>query len=119
MRKYAPIKLPPIRAGEIDGRYIDLTSDLGEVGDSIPTMNNVFLTFRRLDGFTLSPDDLQLAGQDWPNMLDPSGLILTIGLTSPLLSAGMRYRMTLTVNKTLQNRLFISDMTIDVLASMG
>jgi hypothetical protein len=28
-----PVCMPPLRAGEVDGRYIDASTDLGFVGD--------------------------------------------------------------------------------------
>lgn len=118
-RQSMPIELPAIRAGEIDGRYINLTADLGAVEDSIPSLNVVSIAITRRDGFAMTVDDLALAGSSWPNTLDATGLILTIGLAPPATAAGSSYRLTLTVNKTLQSRLFIRDLTIDVLAEMG
>ena len=114
-----PIQLPSIRAGEIDGRYIDLTNDLGAVQDRIVSLETVTITILRRDGFAMTADDLALAGFAWPNTLDSTGLILTIGLTAPAASALIQYRLTLTVNKTMQARLFVRDLTIDVLAAMG
>jgi hypothetical protein len=114
-----PPAMPAIRAGEIDGRYIDLRSDLGAVDDQIPSLSQVSIGITRRDGFPMTADDLALAGTDWPNTLDPSGLILTLGLKPPPPSGGTRYLLTLTVNKTLQARLFIRDLTIDVLTTMG
>ncbi|HEY4153520.1 MAG TPA: hypothetical protein VGM38_09385 [Pseudolysinimonas sp.] len=118
-RQYMPVTLPAIRAGEIDGRYIDLTSDLGAVGDYIPSLSNVSIAIIRRDGFPMTSDDLALAGSDWPNTLDATGLIVTIGLAPPAAAAGVGYQLTLTVNKTLQSRLFIRDLDINVLAAMG
>lgn len=115
-----PLDLPPIRAGEIDGRYVDFTSDLGPPGDQIPSLGVVSVAIVRTDGFPSVPGtDLMLAGSDWPNTLDPTQLILTIGLNAPSASAGSTYQVTITVNKTLQGRLFIRDLMIDVLALMG
>ena len=114
-----PIQLPSIRAGEIDGRYIDLTNDLGAVEDRITTLDTVTITILRRDGFAMTADDLALAGADWPNTLDSSGLILTLGLKPPAASALTQYRLTITVDKTLQARLFVRDVWIDVLAAMG
>lgn len=124
-----PILLAPIRAGEIDSRFVDLTNDLGAAGDQIhpgtpnpggaPILLTVSIGFIRNDGFPTTSGDLTLAGRDWPITLDPTGLVLTIGLNAPVTAAGVSYRLVLTVNKTMQGRLFIRDMTIDVLASMG
>jgi hypothetical protein len=115
----APVILPAIRAGEIDGRFIDLTSDLGAVGDQITSINTVSFTIIRRDGFPLASDDLVLAGSDWPNTLDDTHLIVTIGLAPPATAGGRRYQLTMTVNKTMQARLFIRDLWIDVLTAMG
>ena len=115
----APILLPPIRAGEIDGRFIDLTADLGSAGDVIPSIGVVSVVFTRRDGFPVTSNDLGSAGSGWPDTLDATGLILTLGLLAPSTAAGVSYGISVTVNKTMQGRLFIRDMTIDVLASMG
>jgi len=114
-----PILLNPIRAGEIDGRFVDLTNDLGAAGDKISDLSTVSVGFVRHDGFPATTNDLGSAGVDWPNTLDPTGLILTIGLSAPSTAAGVNYGIVLTVDKTLQGRLFIRDLTIDVLATMG
>jgi hypothetical protein len=120
MRKqFPPIPINPIRAGEIDGRAINLTADLGAVGDLIPSLDTVFLFIVRRDGFPMTSNDLTIAGSAWPNTLDANGLQLTIGLAPPTASAGIGYLITLMVNKTMQQRLFIRDLTIDVLALMG
>jgi hypothetical protein len=118
-RQLAPVALPAIRCGEIDGRYIDFSADLGTVADYIPSINNVDIAIIRRDGFPMAAEDLAVAGPPWPNTLDPDGLVLTIGLQPPLGSAGRRYQLTVTVNKTLQGRIFIRDLWIDVLAAMG
>lgn len=115
----APIMLPPIRAGEIDGRFIDLTNDLGAAGDSITSIDTVSFIITRRDGFSLTGDDLGLAGGSWPNAIDSTGLVVTVGLAPPFTSAGMSYGLAIMVNLTAQGRLFIRDLTIDVLASMG
>lgn len=119
-RTSSPVQLEPMRAGEIDGRSIDLTPDLGgAIGDQVPSLSNVAIAIQRIDGFPTTSDDLTLAGSDWPNALDATKLILTIGLTAPAAAASHKYQITITVNKTMQGRLFIRDLTIEVLASMG
>ena len=115
----APILMPPIRAGEIDSRFVDLTADLGSAGDAIPNIGTVSIAFTRRDGFPVTGNDLGLAGSAWPNTLDATGLILTLGLLAPEAAAGISYGLSVTVDKTAQGRLFIRDMIIDVLASMG
>lgn len=114
-----PVQLAPIRAGEIDGRIIDLTADLGPSGDQIIDLTTVGIGILRQDGFPMTPADLAVAGTAWPLALDTTHLVLTIGLNAPTTAAGVAYLLTLTVNKTLQARLFIRDMTINVLAIMG
>lgn len=114
-----PILLPAIRAGEIDSRFVDLTADLGSAGDMIPSLSVVSIGFSRRDGFPITDNDLGLANKSWPNTLDPTGLILTIGLLAPSSAAGISYGMSVTINQTMQGRIFIRDMIIDVLASMG
>jgi hypothetical protein len=121
---FPPVPLEPIRAGEIDGRSIDVGADLGPIGDSIPSIDVVSIDIKRRDGFPMSAYDLVLAGPDWPMTLDDTGLIVTIGLKAPVVTAGYPwsgrgYQLTLTVNKTMQSRLFIRDLYIDVLACMG
>ena len=116
---FPPILLDPIRAGEIDGRYVDLTTDLGAAADRIVSIGNVTIGIVRRDGFPMTSNDLALAGLNWPNAVDPTGLIVTIGLQAPASAAGIGYLLTITVNKTLQSRLYIRDLTIDVLALMG
>lgn len=117
--QFAPVVLDPIRAGEIDGRAIDLTADLGAVGDQVVSIDTIGIGIARRDGFPMNGGDLVLAGSAWPNSLDATGLVLTIGLAPPAEAAGIGYMLTLTVAKTAQQRLFIRDLWIDVLAAMG
>lgn len=119
LRQYAPILLDPMRVGEIDGRAVYLTADLGPVGDQVPSLGTVTVTISRQDGFAIGAGDLILAGSDWPISLDPTGLIVTIGLNAQTGSAGVSYLLTLTVDRTMQNRLFIRDLTLAVLPLMG
>jgi hypothetical protein len=46
---YNPVPIPPLRAGETDGRYIDVSTDLGVVGDSIPDITAVTIAIARVD----------------------------------------------------------------------
>ena len=116
-----PIFLSPIRAGEIDGRSINFANDLGAAGDFISDISTVSVGFVRRDGFPIvAGEDLELAGnQDWPNTIDPTGLILTIGLNALMGASGLSYGLTVVVSKTAQQRLFIRDAIINVLAVMG
>jgi hypothetical protein len=114
-----PVWLPPIRAGETDGRFIDTTLDLGAVGDSIPSLANVSVDIARYDGTPLGAGDLAEAGSAWPNTLDTTNLILTVGLIAPAAAAGVTYWITITVNPTAQDRVWIRDLIITVAAQMG
>jgi len=117
----APILLPAIRAGELDGRFINFTADLGAAGDWIADLRNVNVIVSRRDGFPITDGvDLHVAGPtSWPNTLDPTGLILTIGLQAPGACAGVGYILTVVVSTTAAGRIFVRDATIDVLAHMG
>jgi hypothetical protein len=114
-----PVPIPPLRAGEIDGRYIDVSTDLAVAGDKIDTIETVSIAISRLDGAAMTSNDLQLAGSDWPNALDPTGLIITVGFKAPAPSAGVPYWVTLTVNTTDEGRLYIRDLTMTVAPVLG
>ena len=114
-----PVWLPPMRAGETDGRYLNCTPDLGPFGDSFPSLSVLTLTIARQDSRALSAADLQSAGSAWPDTLDSTGLIPTFGLTAPSGAAGVTYQLTLTANTTVQGRLFIRDMYIEIASIMG
>ena len=116
---YAPVPIPPLRAGEIDGRYIDVSTDLGVVGDKVVTIETVTIAISRADGEPLTDDDLHVAGSDWPNSLDATGQRITVGFHAPPLSAGVPYWVTLVVDKTFQERLYIRDLTMTILPVMG
>lgn len=108
-----------MRAGEIDGRYIDTTPDLGAAGDAIPSASAVTLGISRSDGQPMTSADLMLAGANWPLSVDSSGLVVTAGFYAPASAAGVQYRLVLTVNKTIMGRLFIRDLTMVVSPLMG
>jgi hypothetical protein len=115
----APVPIPPLRAGEVDGRYIDTSSDLGLVGDRIITIDDVAIVIARADGADMTDDDLRVAGGDWPNQIDASGLLITVGFHAPSGCAGVNYWVTLVVDKTLQERLYIRDLTMTPAPVMG
>lgn len=114
-----PRWLPPIRAGEIDGRYVNCGPDLSPFGDSFASIDVLSFGIVRVDGQPTTAADLQQAGTAWPNTLDSTGLIPTVGLTAPSGSAGVTYVVTLTADKTVQNRLFIRDLYIQVAPLLG
>ncbi len=116
---YSPVPIPPLRAGEIDGRYIDVSTDLGVTGDLVTDITTVSIAIARADGEPNTANDLQLAGSNWPNTLDPTGMIITVGFQAPYPSAGVPYWVTLTVSKTFQGRLYIRDLTMTVAPVLG
>jgi hypothetical protein len=67
----------------------------------------------------MTSSDLKLAGANWPNSLDVSGLRITVGFTAPQGSAGVPYWVTLMVNTTYQGRLYIRDLTMTVAPVLG
>jgi hypothetical protein len=115
-----PVWLPPMRAGEIDGRFIDATQDLGMINDYVPGLAALTVSITREDGTALDPiNDLQSAGGAWPDQLDPTGLIITLGLNAPSGAAGQTYWITITVDTTAQGRIWIRDLIMTVAAQMG
>ena len=114
-----PRTLPSMRAGETDGRYIDCTLDLGAASDTIPNINAASITITRQDGNALTANDLQPAGTAWPNTLDSTKLIPTFGFTAPLGAAGVSYKITITVDKTTQGRIFVRDVYMSVVNALG
>jgi hypothetical protein len=114
-----PVWLPALRAGETDGRFIDTSLDLGAVDDYIPSIGNLTVQIARADEEPMTADDLQPAGNLWPNRVDPNGLVITLGLTAPLASAGVTYFVTLIVNPTAMGRLWIRDLALLVSPYLG
>lgn len=116
---WPPVPMPAMRAGETDGRYIDATLDLGAAGDAIPSAAAVQIDIARVDGKATDSTDLQQAGSAWPNSLDATGLIFTVGLLAPASAAGRGYYLTMTVNKTVAGRVFIRDVSLMVAPLLG
>ena len=114
-----PTELPAMRAGEIDGRYMDCGPALLPVGDFIPSISNVTVTVTRRDGNTLTSADLQPAGAAWQPTLSANGLIVTWGWYAPPTSAGVAYLLTLEANPTQEGRTFIRDWLMSVLPLLG
>jgi len=115
---YPAVTLPPMRAGETDGRYIDCTLDLGAPGDTFTSAASITITITRVDGTATTASDLALAGASYPTTLDTTRLIPTIWLTAPAASAGVAYVVTLSAATT-QGREFIRDAYLTVQALMG
>jgi hypothetical protein len=116
---YSPVPIPPLRAGEIDGRYIDTSTDLGVVGDKIIDISTVRIAINRADGEIMTAGDLRLAGNNWPNTLDSTGFVITVGFDAPPDSASVPYWVTLTINQTYLGRLYIRDLTMTVAPILG
>jgi hypothetical protein len=115
----SPVPIPPLRAGETDGRYIDVSTDLGVVGDHVTDIATVQIAIARADNAAMTGNDLKLAGASWPNSLDAAGLRITVGFTAPPGSAGQAYWVTLSVNTTFQGRVYIRDLTMIPAPVMG
>lgn len=115
----APVCIPPLRAGEIDGRYIDVSADLAVVGDKVTDISTVSVAINRADGAPSTANDLRVGGSDWPNSLDATGTVITIGFTAPPGCAGVPYWVTLMVNTTYLGRLYIRDLTMTPAPVMG
>lgn len=114
-----PTQLPAMRAGEIDGRYMDCSPALAPVGDIFTDINTVVITVTRQDGVSMTSGDLQPAPTGWTPSLDATGQIVTFGWYAPATSEGASYVLTLTANPTKEGRLFIRDWLLSVLPLMG
>lgn len=107
--------LDPLVGGELDGRDLDCTDDLGAEGDLIPSVSVVSIVIARQDGFPVTSADLQLATNfGWPMSLDPTRLIVNVGLYAPSTAGGVNYTVTLVVNRTAQERLYVRGFEIQV-----
>jgi hypothetical protein len=103
-----------MRAGEIDGRYLDCTPALAPIGDffaSIPV-----LTIRRIDGAPMTANDLASAGGGWGDTLDATNRVATYGFIAGSAVATYLLRMTAT---TTQGRTFVRDWRMSVLPELG
>lgn len=115
----APVQLPSMQAGETDSRYMDCTPDLGPVSDTFPNIGACSVVVTRADGNALTENDLSVSPSGYPAYLDSTGLIPTFWYQAPLLAAGVDYVLTLTVNKTTQQRIFKRTFLLDVVAQLG
>jgi hypothetical protein len=114
-----PVVFPSMRSGEGDWRIVDCTPDLGPIEDSISAVGTMMVTIARKDGAPMSENDLQVGGANWPNTLDSTGLMPSLGFSAPAGSAGVTYVISLSVFPTTQGRRFIRDVFMTVLALMG
>ncbi len=109
-----PTELPGMRAGEIDGRYLDCTPALAPVGDKF--VGVPALTITRIDGVDLGPDDLASAGVAWADTLDTTARVPTYGFAAGTATATYLLRIS---DATSQGRTFIRDWRISVVPRLG
>jgi hypothetical protein len=115
-----PTELPAMRAGELDGRYFDVSPALAPVGDLITDLSTVSIAVSHYyDALPMGVNDLQPAGGAWPPTMDATGRIVTYGWIAPLGAAGVTYLLTMTVNPTQEGRTFIRDWTMAILPLLG
>jgi len=114
-----PPWMPPIRAGDTDGRYVNCALELGPLQDVIPSIRDVSYVIVRQDGRPLDASDITSAGTSWPDTVDDTGLIITFGFKVPPTNPGRVYQITLTVNKTAQGRIYVRDVMIQVTPKLG
>lgn len=114
-----PTELPPMRAGETDGRYMDCSPVLNPVSDSFTDITTVSITVTRADAAPMTSTDLQPAASGWTPSLDPTGTIATFGWTAPLTNTGAFYILTLTANPTAADRVFVRDWSMAVVPLLG
>lgn len=114
-----PTELPAMRAGELDGRFLDCTPALAPVGDLFTDISTLSVTVTRMDGGAMTANDLQPAGGAWSSTLDAAGQIPTFGWIAPLGAAGVTYLLTLTCSPTKQGRVFIRDWILNILPLLG
>ena len=109
-----PTELPAMRAGEVNGRYLDCTPALAPVGDrfiQIPV-----LTIRRIDGAAMTSADLASAGSAWPDVMDATNRSPTYGFIAGTNTA--TYLMTQT-GPTVEGATFVRDWRMSVLPELG
>lgn len=114
-----PVWLPPIWPGELDGRYINCTPDLGPFGDKFLSVDTLALTVVRQDNQPTTSADLQLASANWPTTLDPTKLIATFGFYAPLGSADISYFLIFTATPTTLGRIYVRYLAIQVVPWPG
>lgn len=113
-----PTELPAMRAGELDGRYMDCTPVLAPVGDLFNSIGDITITVARRDGQAVTNGDLQPAGGAWEPLLDTTGRIATFGWIAPVSAAGVTYLLTLS-GQTKEGRTFVRDWIMSVVPLLG
>jgi hypothetical protein len=110
-----PTELPAMRAGEIEGRYLDCTPALAPVGDTFTAIPDLAIT--RIDGADLDASiDLRSAGTAWADEIDATNRIPTYGFIAGTEVATYLLRIS---GSTAQGRTFIRDWKMSVLPALG
>ncbi len=113
-----PTAMPPMRAGEVDGRYMDCSPTLLPISDLFTSINTITITVTRCDGVAIGANDLQVNTSIAP-VLDPTGMIVTFWYNAPIANAGADYILTLTANPTFEGRTFVRDWTMSIVPLLG
>lgn len=113
-----PTPLPPMRAGETDGRYMDCSPALAPVGDNFGNILDVTIAITRADAMPMTATDLQPNPAIGPS-LDTSGMIATFWWIAPVGNTGVDYILTLTANPTVNDRLFVRDWSMSIVPLLG
>lgn len=106
---------PAMQPNEQDARFLDFTEAFLVSGDTIPSAASVSTQIARKDGFPLATDDLTVQYVT----LDETGLIVTVWLYAPPISAGNLYRVSVIINTTSQEKLIIRNVFLRVSAWHG
>ncbi len=113
-----PTQLPPMRAGETDGRYMDCSPALAPIADNFDNIIDVTITVTRADAAPMTATDLQPDPTIGPS-LDPTGMIATFWWIAPAGNVGADYILTLTANPTSAGRVFERDWMMSILPELG
>lgn len=113
-----PTQLPPMRAGETDGRYMDCSPALAPVVDNFGNILDVTITVTRVDAMPMTLTDLQPDPAVGAS-LDPTGMIATFWWIAPADNPGVDYILTLTANQTVGGRLFVRDWSMSIVPLLG
>jgi len=113
-----PTSLPPMRAGETDGRYMDCSPALAPVADTFPNILNVTIAVTRVDAKPMTAADLQPDLAIGPT-LDDTGMVATFWWIAPVGNTGVDYILTLTANPTTAGRLFVRDWMMSIVPLLG
>ena len=112
-----PTPLPPMRAGEIDGRYMDSSPALAPLADNFGDILDITITVTRVDALPMTLTDLQPYVAIGPT-LDATGTIATFWWTAPIANVGTDYFLMLSAMTT-GGRLFIRDWSMSILPLLG